>query len=74
MGINKIIRRYKIFKKLLDKGYTSTLNEKSFKKSTFDLTKERLEEMIKDNHRLDEEINQHQIEIFLLENDIKINH
>jgi len=44
MGEDKLIRRYKIFKKLIDKGYTDEINKDSFKKSIQELNKEKLEQ------------------------------
>ncbi|WP_299833795.1 hypothetical protein [uncultured Tenacibaculum sp.] len=40
---DRLIRRYKLFKKLIKKGYSDNLNDNSFKKSVRELNKEKLD-------------------------------
>ncbi|CAM1344257.1 hypothetical protein [Tenacibaculum amylolyticum] len=50
---DRLIKRHKIFKKLIKKGYTNNLEEDSFKKSVKDLNKEKLEN---ENKRLENKL------------------
>ncbi|SED09275.1 hypothetical protein SAMN04489761_4249 [Tenacibaculum sp. MAR_2009_124] len=51
--MNDLIRRYNIYKKLKEKGYTKEINEDFFEKSIHDLNIEKLE---KEKERLENKL------------------
>ena len=50
---DRLIRRFKVFRKLIKKGYTSNTDKNSFKKSVKDLNREKLK---KENDRLENKL------------------
>ncbi len=41
--MDRLIRRYRVFKKLIDKGYTDQIDQEDFKKSVHTLNKDKME-------------------------------